>query len=173
MKVARITPALLLFLSFCLLSAAQTEEEIIQQEINTQIWKPFCEAYGAFDAEKFNAVHTDDVVRATPWGLRIGEEYKQQNRKNMTKSKAEGNKRTIELWFEHRVTDSNMSYEVGYYKVTSNSPDEDTQTYYGRFHCVIKKLNGVWKIAQDWDDDDINGHKVNAEDWAKGQPMNF
>ena len=125
------------------------------------------------DAEKFNSVHTDDVIRATPWGLRIGVEYKNRNRENMAKDKAQGVKRTIALWFEHRVTSDNLSYEVGYYKVRHQKPGEDPKEFYGRFHCVIKKIKGVWKIAQDWDDDEINGHKVSAEDWKKGKAVVF
>ena len=50
---------------------------------------------------------------------------------------------------------------------------EKARENYGRFHCVIKKIDGVWKIAQDWDDDEINGRKVSAEDWAKEAPLKF
>ncbi len=173
MKVAQTLLILITILSSSITTIAQNEQEVFQQEIDTQVWKPFCEAYAELDAEKFNSVHTDDVIRATPWGLRIGDEYKERNRKSMAKNKKEGEKRTIELWFEHRVTNPDLSYEVGYYKVISQNPGKEPKEYYGRFHCVIKKVNGIWKIAQDWDDGEINGHKVGAEDWAKGTPLKF
>ena len=153
-------------------SFAQDTDALIHQEINETVWKPFCESYASLDVETYNAVHTDDVIRATPWGIRIGQEFKKHNVERFNAKKGKEEKRTIELWFEHRKSTPEISYEVGYYKV-SYEKDGETKNHYGRFHCVIKKIDGVWKIAQDWDTNNINGHEVTEKDWLKGSPLIF
>ena len=167
----------LLFISLFVLlisstAFSQSEAKKIQNEINTKIWKPFIVAYNNLDAKAFNALHTDDVMRVNQWGMRIGEEYKASNTKNFEKSKAKGAKRTIELWLEDRQTNASTSYEVGYYKVTNYS-DEGEKIFYGRFHVIIKKINGEWKIAQDWDTNQVNGIKITEEDYTKNTPLTF
>jgi len=158
------------FLLFAFQSVAQNDELKIHEEINLKIWKPFCESYASLDAKTFNALHTDDVIRATPWGIRVGKEYKNRNIERFQADKEKGTNRTIELWFEHRKTTPEVSYEVGYYKVTYKN-DGKKKYSYGRFHVVIKKINGSWKIAQDWDTDKINGIEVTEKDWLKGSPL--
>lgn len=162
----------LLFLTFSFLTNAQDAETLIHDEINEKVWKPFCESYASLNAEIFNGLHTDDVIRATPWGIRVGEEYKNRNVERFAANKEKRTNRTIELWFEHRKSNSKISYEVGYYKVAYQK-DGKTKNSYGRFHCVIKKIDGVWKIAQDWDTDKINGIEVTEKDWLKGSPLVF
>ena len=159
-------------LSISVQSFSQDASAQIHQEINETVWKLFCESYASLDVETYNAVHTNDVIRATPWGIRIGEEFKNHNVKGFKANKEKGTQRTIELWFEHRKSTPQISYEVGYYKVTYQK-DGETTNHYGRFHCVIKKIDGVWKIAQDWDTNNINGHEVTEKDWEKGTPLVF
>ena len=60
-------------LFFSIQSFSQEPDTQIHQEINETVWKPFCESYASLDVEKYNSVHTDDVIRATPWGIRVGE----------------------------------------------------------------------------------------------------
>ena len=98
--------------------------------------------------------------------------FKNHNIERFKDNKEKGTQRTIELWFEHRKSTPEISYEVGYYKVT-HQKDGETTNHYGRFHCVIKKIDGVWKIAQDWDTNNINGHEVTEKDWEKGTPIVF
>ena len=146
----------------------QDDPAKIHEEINREIWQPFTEAYNNYDGEAFNALHSEDVVRASPWGLRVGAEYKQSNLENYHKGKEAGNKRSIYFWLEHRQTNSQISYEVGYYKITTTTT-EGSRNYYARFHVVIRKIDGRWKIVQDWDTNSINGRKVTAEDFEKGK----
>ena len=159
-------------LIFSLSSAAQNPDSLIHNKINQKVWKPFCESYASLDAATFNALHTDDVIRVNPWGIRIGETYKSQNEELFKTAREKGTQRTIELWFEHRKTTPEISYEVGYYKVTYTEED-GTRSFYGRFHVLLKNENGVWKIAQDWDTDNINGLDVTENDWQNGTPLTF
>ena len=66
-----------------------------------------------------------------------------------------------------------MGYEVGYYRVIYEEPGKETRMSHAQFHVVLRKENGVWKIAQDWDTGVINGVQLTAEDFAKGTPMVF
>ncbi|MDN5204126.1 nuclear transport factor 2 family protein [Fulvivirgaceae bacterium BMA10] len=159
---------------FCLISSVLKAQEInVQKEIDKQVWKPFIEAFAEFDAEKFNALHTDDVLRATPWKLRVGREYKNGNLEGFAKNRDKGTKRAIEFWFEHRVASTDVAYEVGYYKITVNREGEEERNYYARFHIVLKKIDSNWKIAQDWDTGKINGVAVTEQDYLKGKPLAF
>ncbi len=160
--------AILLLCSTSLL-VAQVDEAAIQKEIDEQLWKPFIESWGNFDAEKFNDLHTDDVLRASAWSLRIGSEYKDRNKERFAQNLADKRKRSIQFWFEHRKTNPTLSYEVGYYKVIASKPGEDESYHYARFHVVIKKVDGKWKIAQDWDTNNINGVAVTEADFAKAK----
>ena len=86
-------------------------------QINEQIWRPFIKAYNNFDAEAFNSLHTDDVLRVTPWGIRKGETYFKKNIERYEKNKQNGNTRKLSFTFEYRIHSENEAYEVGYYKV--------------------------------------------------------
>lgn len=143
------------------------EEVTTQQVIDEQVWKPFIQAYSAQDSDLFNAIHTDDVLRVNPWGIRKGEEYKTSTAKAYAKGKASKKKRSIAFWFEHRQAKEDIAYEVGYYKVTVTSADS-TKHHYARFHVVLRKEGERWKIAQDWDTNKINGVPVTAADFEKG-----
>ena len=161
-----------LFLVFSLQSNAQNADSLIHEEINLKIWKPFCESYASLDAKTFNALHTEDVIRVSPWGIHVGDEYKDRNLERFKANKEKGTNRTIDLWFEHRKSTAEVSYEVGYYKVTYKN-DDGINNSYGRFHVLLKKENGTWKIALDWDTDKINGVDVTDGDWLKGSPLVF
>lgn len=164
------TIRLLILLSFTLISSqigAQDAAAKWQAEIDQEVWLPFTQAYQNYDGKAFNALHSDDVLRVSPWGIRAGEDYKKSNLEGYRRNKAAGKKREIFFWLEHRQTTSDLSYEVGYYKVSITS-DEGTQNHYARFHVLIRKIDGKWKIVQDWDTNSINGRKVTAEDFAKG-----
>ena len=135
-------------------------------EIDTQVWYPFIKAYNSFDAEAYNKIHTADVLRGSPWGLSEGETYRQRNLERFAKSKEAGVSRKISFTFEHRVHQKNIAYEVGYYRVLSQSNGE-SRTAYGQFHVVLRKENGSWKIAQDWDANTLNGNKIEEADFLK------
>ncbi|MGB0524702.1 MAG: YybH family protein [Flammeovirgaceae bacterium] len=159
---------LFLFLAFFVLAATSQAQEKnkldFSKQVDKQVWKPFKKAYAARNAEQFNALHTDDVLRITKSGIRKGDEYKENNLKWFN---TRTEKRTIDLRFEQRHYKEDVAYEVGYYKVINYSENEEAKVHYGRFHVVLRKVKGVWKIAQDWDTDDVNGTPVTEADWEK------
>lgn len=130
-----------------------------QQEIDEQIWLPFTKAWEANDGEAFNAIHSDDVWRINPGRLLVGDEYKSRNAERM---QGQQRARIIEFSFETRTSNGDNAYEVGYYRITDNSQTEP-RYFVGRFHVAIKKIDGSWKIIQDWDTGEINGVEITAE----------
>lgn len=130
-----------------------------QNEIDEQIWKAFTKAWETNDGEGFNAIHSDDVWRINPGRLLIGDEYKSRNAERMTGQAKES---IIEFSFETRTSNRDNAYEVGYYRITSPT-DSGNQYYVGRFHVAMKKIDGAWKITQDWDTGEINGVTITPE----------
>ncbi|MEQ9465971.1 MAG: nuclear transport factor 2 family protein [Ekhidna sp.] len=127
-----------------------------QEEIDTQIWIPFTKAWEANDGAAYNAIHSDDVWRINPGRLLVGDEYKSRNAERMT-GRQQPN--IIEFSFEHRMVNGDNAYEVGYYRISNPSIDEPP-IHIGRFHVALKKIDGKWKITQDWDTSEINGERI-------------
>ncbi len=138
-------------------SQKATNHEIANQ-IDEQVWIPFTESYSTRDAIRFNSLHTDDVLRITKNGILKGDEYKNRNLRWLSKSNQP--RRTINFRFEHRIHSENIAYAVGYYKVVNDGPNGEDDMSCGRFNVVLKKMDGIWELAQDWDTDVVNGVDV-------------
>ena len=141
----------------------------VQKEIDQQVWIPFTQAWEANDGTAYNAVHTEDVWRINPGRLLVGDEYKKRNAERMSGQPKES---IIEFSFETRTSNGDNAYEVGYYRITAPR-DGGNQYYVGRFHVALKKVNGVWKITQDWDTGEINGVKITPESVEKRDFIHF
>ena len=143
-----------------------------EAEVNEHVWKKFKTSYEARDWETFNSLHTDDVLRVSKWGgIKVGEEYKERVRQSYRRTPKR--KKVIDFWFEHRIYAEEVGYEVGYYRVADMESGAESPASYAQFHVVLRKVDGVWKIAQDWDQGTILGEKITAEDFAKGTPEVF
>ena len=133
--------------------------------IDSMVWEPFKKAYLEKDGPLYVSIHTDDILRVTPWGITQGLEWKD---KMLKKFDEESRKAcVIDFVFEHRIHEEHIAYEVGYYQLYYLPKSQDSEMHYGRFHVVLKKEEDQWKIAQDWDSNNINGHKVDRKDFDK------
>lgn len=162
-----------LFTAVSLMVNGQISNEFnsaIEQEVNQQLWQSFKTAFENRDAALFNSLHTEDVMRITPNGIRVGDQYKDQVRRNYAMKNAP--ERKIDFWIEHRIYTGNNGYEVGYFRITSKT-DNQVNEYYGRFSVTLRKVDNSWLIAQDWDTDQINGRKITATDFEKGTILNL
>ena len=148
----------LIFIS-CLLFSTICLAQNIQQEIDKQVWVAFTKAWETKDGEAYNAIHSDDVWRINPGRLLVGDEYKSSNAERM---QGQSKSSIIEFSFETRTANGDNAYEVGYYRITSNEGDTP-QYFVGRFHVALRKIDGSWKITQDWDTPEINGEKITPE----------
>ena len=169
MKRVLITTCLLVSVHLTIVAQSQDFRQI---EIDKQVWQPFHAAFEARDAKALNALYADEVLRVTPNGVDTQNLFKQQNVESYASSRNSGIKTSLDFWFESRQTTDDTSYETGIFKITSENKG-NRSTFYGQFHIVIKKINGTWKITQDWDSPNINGRAITAEDFKRKAPIQF
>lgn len=150
MKQKLLTLTLLVVVN---ISYGQTD----QVEINEQVWKPFTRAIMTQDVGGFAALHSNDLVRAEINRKKVMglEEYKKGMeagwpgwKESIEKSKT---KYTFELRFTERISNGTMAYEIGYFKNESITPSGEKRESYGKFHVVLRKESGTWKILVDSD----------------------
>lgn len=120
---------------FLLVHIAFAQDNAIQKEIDEQVWLPFIQTFKTFDGAGFNSIHTKDVLRGGPWGIRVGDENLAGNLEGFKAGKEAGEKRSIAFRFEHRVSNGNVAYEVGYYKVQSFRNSEEHTGYVVLMWC--------------------------------------
>lgn len=163
MKVTFLS-ILMLMLSVNAFSQSQTEA------INRDIWFNFMQAYQDLDASLFNQIHTDDVLRIPIDGNRmmVGQEYKDRNLDNFNSWNTAKVKQRIEFSFYSRIQKSIWAYETGIYKLTRFNQG-NSQSFYGKFHVTLKKVNGFWKIFIDADSNEEGS--IGEEDFQKGNVL--
>ena len=146
---------ILAFVTLILLTAiaAFSQQGNLQKEINDQVWKPFIEAFNNQNDKAFSAVHSKEVIRVSQDDNRIMG-YSEYFKKVPDSEKARWKdwKRSIELRFLQRIASGDKAFEVGYYKSsTTNTVTGEKRTGYGKFHVLLRKENGAWKILMDAD----------------------
>jgi ketosteroid isomerase-like protein len=153
---------------FVVVSAAAQKPQL---EINEQVWKPFIYHFNTHNANEFLAVHSPEVVRSprdakTIWGY---DEYlKNQTAGDAVEVNAK-TKRALELRFTERIARGDNAIEVGIYKTVLTYADGRTAIYYGRFHVVLKRKNGRWKIIVDTDYTENN--TIGEKDFLAAEPL--
>jgi len=143
--------------------------ENLQKEINEQVWKPFIEAFNSGNDEAFSAVHSKEVTRVIQDDNRLMD-YEQYFKKvpDSIKAKWKDWKKNIELRFIQRIASNDKAFEVGYYKSTStNVMTSEKRIGYGKFHVLLRKENGRWKILMDADAHEKTDEAV----FLTGKPM--
>lgn len=163
---------LFLFLASSGFLGAQTATDI-QKEIDTQVWKPFQEAFQNLDSKALNNTYAKQVLRVTPAGIDTENTFKKGNLKRFAENKKDGIGILLDFWFDSRHTNSTTSYEVGFYRIAATNKAGETSYNYGQFHIVLEKIDGNWKITQDWDTTSINGVTISSEDFGKKKPIKF
>lgn len=146
-----------------------------QQAIDAQVWRPFTQAIMTQNANAFIALHSKDLVRAEisqkkvmGWdeykkGMEAGwPRWKESLEKNKTKY-------TFELRFTERLSNGATAYEVGYFKNESIQPGGEKHVSYGKFHVVLRKENGTWKILVDSDSNE--GGSITEEQFQQAKAL--
>ncbi len=136
----------------------QTPENLERlRAINRDIWTPFSEAYAGNDAGKYLSLHTADFIRANggQWaGVKNLAEYGASVQTNFARNAENGRKARIDFTFFERVAGPETASERGIYRYTDIPKSGDPRSFYGKFHVFHRKVNGVWKIAVDYDSDE-------------------
>lgn len=145
----KLYPLLIILLSASVAGYSQDA----QKQINDQVWKPFITTFSNYDTKGFMAVHSRDLVRAPRDSKNVlnFEQYKKQYEEGDKRSVQQKTKRTIELRFLERMSNENQAFEVGIYKTTVINAQGESKSFYGKFHVVLRKENGTWKILVDSD----------------------
>ena len=136
------------------------EQSAIEKEVNQQVWQVFKTSYQERDSEAFKAIHTKDVLRVHDGGVRLAGQYF-EGIANWRPFR-QGRSIEIDFAFESRNYKDTVGYEVGYYRVLSSQVGMETSASYGMFHVVLKKDDGQWKIAQDFDTGKVGQVKIDA-----------
>lgn len=125
----------------------------LQMQINEQVWKPFIKSFNSGDEEGFKAVHSRDMIRVIQDDQQIfGYERYFEKSPDSLKLKWGKWKKNIELRFLQRIAGNDKAFEVGFYKTKSiNLPTGESRTGYGKFHVLLRKEDGRWKILIDAD----------------------
>lgn len=165
-----------LFLLFILTTtamSAQNTTEAIQKEIDQTVWKSFQNAFETLDGDALNATYADQVLRVTPQGIDTENVFKKGNAERFASNRKNGDTINLDFWFDSRKTNETTSYEVGFYRIGFTSKGGETQYSYGQFHIVLQKINGHWKITQDWDTAIIAGNPITSKDFDKKESVRF
>jgi len=142
-----------------------------QKEINDQVWKPFIKGFTEGDTEMFMSVHSKDLVRSPRDSKEVlnWEGYNNQTKAGNERRAGDKVKLNIELHFTERINNSNQAIDVGVYKTTWKSADGKSGAGYGRFHVVLRKEDGIWKILVDTDSDENN--TIGEAQFLSAKPM--
>lgn len=159
-------------LLFSFFGFAQDETKAIQNIIDVEVWKPFKKAFETLDGAALNATYADKVLRVTPNGIDTKNSFKTKNLERFIQNRKDGVAITLDFWFDSRHTNTEASYEVGFYRIGFKKNNETSYSY-GQFHIVLKKRDGHWKITQDWDTNKINGQMISEKDFSKKAPLKF
>ena len=127
-------------------------------EINEDVWIPFINAFNNNDTKSFMQLHSKDVIRSPRDSKKIlnWHEYFLVQEQGDNADKAAHRKRNLELRFTERLANNERAIEVGIYKTSYLNDDGSTSSFYGRFHVVLRKENGKWKILVDTDSSENN-----------------
>ncbi len=160
---------------FLTLLSVSTFAQNDQAEINSQVWKPFEQAIMSQDVAAFVVLHSKDLIRAEINRKKVMglEEYQKGMEANwpawkesMTKNKT---RYTFELRFLERLSNGSQAYEVGYFKNEMINAAGEKKQSFGKFHVVLRKENGVWKILVDSDSNE--GGTITEEMFLAAKPI--
>jgi len=146
-----------------------SQDNKFTKEINEQVWMTFIRSFGSGDEELFKSVHSKDVVRVIQDdGEIFGHDQYFKKIPDSIKAKWSNWKKNIELRFTQRISSEDKAFEVGFYKTTStNIQTGEQRKSFGRFHVLLRKENGTWRIVMDAD----TGEGASEENFNKASPM--
>lgn len=136
--------------------AQEGGKEQLLKELNRDVWVPFSEAFKANDAERFAGLHSKDLVRVESGRKKVldFEQYAEANRRSFAERKAKGPRVEIAFRFLERLASDKAASERGIFEAAATMPGGEAQRFYGKFHVISRKENGVWKILVDYDSDE-------------------
>lgn len=146
-----------------------SQADSLQKEINQQVWKPFIQAFNNLDTKGFMQVHSKEMSRVIQDGNLIYgyDRYSKEMESGNESTKKANQKRALELRFTQRIAVDDKAFEVGYYKFSAIQPDGTSRNGYGKFHVLLRRENGTWKILMDAD----ASEKTDEATFLSAKPM--
>jgi len=147
--------------------AQEKQNEV--QLINEQVWSKFYEAFSTLNYKLMAEIHHKNLIRISGNGKKISdyESYIEGYKNSFQQSNEKEENREIALRFFERFNNEDTASERGIYQLTINKGKEDERMFYGQFHVLHKKVDGVWKIFIDYDSNENNTIGKVAFDAAK------
>ena len=142
------------------------------EELNRDVWVPFLAGVAKYEDTGYVGVRSKDYIRVQSEGRLIlsYETYVDDTRSMMASYKDRGTRLTMEVRFEDRITDGRFASERGITKVVFAPKEGEARTFYGRFHTVSRKENGVWRILVDYAAP--ASERVGEEEFKRARDMN-
>jgi uncharacterized protein (TIGR02246 family) len=140
-------------------------------ELNHDVWIPFSKAYATNDAEGYLRLHTKDLIRVAAQGKSVQDlaGYAEGVRKGFEKRRAEGSKAEIAFRFLERIASDEAASERGIFRLTVTSAKGEARRFHGKFHVFERKVDGVWRIAVDYDSNE--GGTIDAKAFETADSM--
>lgn len=159
---------ILFLIGFTNLSHTQSLKNL--KEINT-VWTKFYQAFDSLDYQPMAEIHSKKLVRISG-GKKITDynTYINNYKANFKKAKQKNISNNISLRFFERINNDSIASERGIYKLIRTENNENKQVYYGQFHVLFAKKDGVWKIVMDYDSNELN--TIGEEDYIKAYGIN-
>lgn len=158
-----------IILSLLIINAISAQSVKLQQEIDEQVWIPFMHSFGTDNNQLFQSVHSKEVVRVVQDQNEIfGYDRYFKKVPDSIKTLWSQWEKKIELRFIQRIASEDKAFEVGYYRTTShNTKTGQSRKSIGKFHVLLRKENGVWKIYLDAD----TSNGVTEEDFENAETL--
>lgn len=132
------------------------QSTVLLKEINKDVYEPFAEAYAHRKTDLFASFHSEGMMRIVGHSGQIKgyADYMAGYQKNWADRDQKGE--LIEFRFEERWCNESQASDIGIYKLTRFLGTENETTFYGRFHVILVKEEGKWKIWIDYDNNPDN-----------------
>jgi uncharacterized protein (TIGR02246 family) len=116
-------------------------------------YQRFSAAYASLDAERVSQVYGEDALYLDPGGgdvIRGRAKIRERFRSAMDAVREHGHKHTITFEFIDRTDAPNVRADVGYYTITTTTPEGHAESFRGKFSKVWRRdPDGVWRIHSD------------------------
>lgn len=127
------------------------------KQINDEVWTKFEQAFISYDVDLFKSIHTQDILRI-PADKKVivpSKEYFESQDKSFKWIKENNYQTKIELKFIERICNTSYASERGIFKFTIIDDESKERIVYGKFHVLLKKTDGRWKIFFDYDSNEM------------------
>ncbi len=143
-------------LLLCCIHVSFSQQNVIHDKINTDIYNTFSKAYQTLDYALFASIHSKKMIRIAGDGgtIKNATEYLKGYEKRWSDPKRTPASIDFRL-FERIVSDSLVS-DRGIYKVSYKDSLQNVRHSYGQFHVLLRLINKSWKITIDYDSNEKN-----------------